>query len=211
MECPAQFADADDGPGGVRRLLSGGEDRIRADVSAASGFGPLACELYLGCSAFADAAPHLVVHLAGRISRTLGGAIAEWCSTPDDFVLVHQQLVRSSDQRGPDALSRWRTDSLQEPSRSRHFLSLRSTRRSVFILVFGRGVCDMESLGPGRLLEADPNTISFERPGGINSCAVDRHMGEERNSSPAEISTFELPGGMRSLCYSVLGQLRCSL
>ena len=117
----------DDGPGGVRRLLSGGEDRIRADVSAASGFGPLACELYLGCSAFADAAPHLVVHLAGRISRALGGAIAESRSTLDDFVLVHQQLVRSSDQRGPDALSRWRTDSLQKPSRSRHFLSLRST------------------------------------------------------------------------------------
>ena len=84
-------------------------------------------------------------------------------------------------------------------------------RRSVFVLVFGRGVCDMESLGPGRLLEADPNTISFERPGGINSCAVDRHVGEERNSSPAESSTFELPGGMRSLSYSVLGQLRCSL
>ena len=69
----------------------------------------------------------------------------------------------------------------------------------------------MESLGPGRLLEAGPNTIFFERAGGINSCAVDRHMGEERNSSPAESSTSELPGGMRSLSQSVLGQLRCSL
>ena len=211
MECPAQFADAREGLGGVRQLLSGGEDRIRADVSTASGFGPLASELYLGCSAFAGAAPHLVVHLAGRISRALRGAIAESRSTPDDFVLVHQQLVRSSNQRGPDALSRWRTDSLQEPSRCGHFLYLRRPHRSVFVLVFRRGVCGMELLGPGRLLEAGPNTISFERPGGINNCAVDRHVGEEPNSSPAESSTFELPGGVRSLCYSVLGQLRCSL
>src|SRR5207237_8970475 len=39
--------------------------------------------------------------------------------------------------------------------------------RFVFLLVFGRGVCGREPLGPGRLLEADPNTIFFNRPGGI--------------------------------------------
>ncbi len=195
----------------VCRLLSGSETRIRSHVSAASGLGPLASEFYPGRSTLADATAHLVVHPVGRISGALRSATTESRSAVDDSVLVHQQLVRSSDQRGTDALSRWQTDSLQEPSRRKHFLSLRSTHRSVFVLVFGRGVCGMESLGPGRLLEADPNTISFERPGGINSCAVDRHVGEERNSSPAESSTFELPGGMRSLCYSVLGQLLCPL
>ena len=73
------------------------------------------------------------------------------------------------------------------------------THRSVFVLVFGRGVCGMESLGPGRVLEAGPITIFFKRPGGINSCAVDRHVGEERNSAPAKSSTFALSGGVRSL------------
>ena len=140
-----------------------------------------------------------MVRATGRFSGALGGAIAESCSTPDDFMLVHQQLVRSTDQRGPDALSRWPTDSLQEPSRRRDFLPLRSPHRSVFVLVFGRSVCGMESLWPGRLLEADPNTIFFKCPGGINSGAVDRYVGEERNSAPAESLSFELPGGMRSL------------
>ena len=183
----------------VCRLLSGCETRIRSHVSAAPGLGSLASEFYPGRSTFTDAATHMGIRTFGCISGALGGAIAESCSTADDFMLVHQQLVRSSHQRGPDALSRWPTDSLQEPSRRRHFLSLRSPDRSVFVLVFGRGVCGMESLGPGRLLEADPNTIFFKRLGGINSCAVDRHVGEERNSAPAESSAFELPGGMCSL------------
>ena len=180
-------------------LLSGLENRIRAHVSAASGFGPLASEFYFGRSASFDTRTHLVGDTASRIAGAFGGASAESRSTVDDSVLVHQQLVRSSDQRGLDALFRWRTDSLQEPSRRGHFLSLCSSHRSVFVLVFGRGVCGMESFGPGRLLEADPNTIFFKRPGGVNSCAVDCHVGDEWNSAPAESTTFELPGGMRSL------------
>src|SRR5438132_13815791 len=119
----------------VCRLLPGRENRIRAHVSAASGLGPLASEFYLDRSTFADATAHLVVRPAGRVSAALGGPTAESRSAPDDFVLVHQQLVRSSDRRGPDALSRWWTDSLQEPSKRKHFLSLRSIHRSVFVLV----------------------------------------------------------------------------
>ena len=183
----------------VRRLLSGRANWIRAHVSATSGLGPLASEFYPDRSTFADATAHLVVRPAGRVSGALCSATTESRSTPDDLVLVHQQLVRSSHQRGPDALSGWQTDSLQEPSRRRDFLPLRSPHRSVFVLVFGRGVCGMESLGRGRLLEADPNTIFFKCPGGINSGAVDRYVGEERNSTPADSSTFKLPGGMRSL------------
>ncbi len=184
---------------GVCRLLSGRENRIRAHVSAAPGVGPLASEFHLSRSTFADATAHLVVRPVGRISGALRSATTESRSTLDDFGLVHQQLVRSTDQRGPDALSGWPTNSLQEPSRRGRFLSLRSPDRSVFVLVSRRGVCGMESLGPGRLLEADPNTIFFKRPGGINSCAVDRHVGDEWNSASAESATFELPGGMRSL------------
>ena len=183
----------------VCRLLSGSETRIRSHVSAASGLGSLASEFYPGRSTLADATAHLVVHPVGRISGALRSATAESRPTPDDFGLVRQQLVRSTDQRGPDALSHGRTNSLHEPSRRGHFLSLRSPHQSVFVLVFGRGVCAMESLGPGRLLEADPNTISFKRPGSINSGAVDRHVGEERNSAPAKRSTLTLPGGVRSL------------
>jgi len=195
----------------VRRLLFGRENRIRADVQAISGFGSLASEFYLGRSAFADATAHLVVRPPGRVSGAFGGPTTKSRSTPDDLVLVHQQLVRSSDRRGPDALSRWRTDSLQEPSKRKHFLSLRSIHRSVFVLVFRRGVCGMESLGPGHLLGADPNTIFFKRPGGINSGAVDRNVGDEWNSGAANSSTLALPGVMRSFSGSVLGQLRCSL
>ena len=162
---------------GVRWILFGRENRIRAHVSSASGLRPLASEFDPRCSAFADATARLVVRAAGRVSGALGGATAESRSTLDDFVLVYQQLVRSSDRRGPDALPGWRTDSLQEPSKRKHFLSLRSIHRSVFVLVFRRGVCGMESLGPRHLLEADPNTVFFKRPGGINSGAVDCHVG----------------------------------
>src|SRR5206468_4174657 len=137
---------------------------ISAHVSAASGLSPLASEFYPGRSTFADATAHLVVRPAGRVSGALRSATTESRSTADDFVLVHQQLVRSSDQRRPDSLSRWPTNSLQEPSRRGHFLSLRSNHRSVFVLVSRRGVCGMESLGPGRLLEADPALLFLPLP-----------------------------------------------
>ena len=195
----------------VCRLLSGCETRIRSHVSPASSFCSLASEFYPGRRAPFDTRTHLVGDTAGRIAGAFGGASAESGSTVDDFVLVHQQLVRSSDRRRPDALSYRRTDSIHEPSKRRHFLSLRSIPRSVFVLLFGRGVCDMESLGPRRVLGVDPNTIFFKRLGGINSGAVDRNVGDPRNLGPANGSTFALPGGVRSFFWSVLGQLCCSL
>jgi len=76
----------------VCRLLSGRENRIRAHVSAASGLGPLASEFYLGRSTFADATAYLVVRPVGRVSGALRSATTKSRSTPDDFVLVHQQL-----------------------------------------------------------------------------------------------------------------------
>src|SRR5207237_4762954 len=125
--------------------------------------------------------------------------------------LVYQQLVGSSDRSGADALSRWRTDSLRERSKHRRLLSLRSIHWSVFVLVFRRRVCGMEWLGPGHLLGTDPNTIFFERPGGINSSPVDRNVGNERNYSTANSPTFALPGGNRSLSWFVGGQPCCSI
>ncbi len=74
----------------VHWILHWRENRIRADVPAPSSFGALASELRFGCSASADASPHLVVHLAGRISRALGGAIGESRAAGDDFVLVRE-------------------------------------------------------------------------------------------------------------------------
>lgn len=74
----------------IHWILHRREDRIRADVPATSSFGALASELCSGCSASANASPDLVVHLAGRISRALGGAIAEPCSAFDDFMLVRE-------------------------------------------------------------------------------------------------------------------------
>ncbi len=74
----------------VHWILHWRENRIRADVPAPSSFGALASELCSGCSASADVSPDLVVHLAGRISRALGSAIAESRSAFDDFVLVRQ-------------------------------------------------------------------------------------------------------------------------
>jgi len=128
----------------VCRLLSRRANRVRAHVPAASGLGSLASEFYLGRSTLADAATRMGIHIAGRISGALGGAIAESCSTIDDFMLVHQQLVRSADRRRLDALPDRRTDSLHNASQRRHFLPLRSGHRPVFVLVFGRRVCGME-------------------------------------------------------------------
>src|SRR4029450_10531303 len=144
----------------------------RSHFLSSSVSGPLASEFYPGRRAFADATAHLVGRPAGRVSSPLGGASAESRSTVDDFVLVHQQLLRSSDRRRSDALSRRRTDSIHKPSERRHFLSLRSIPRSIFVLVFRRGVCRMESVGPRLLLGVDSNTIFFKRPGSINNSAV---------------------------------------
>src|SRR5207249_2819715 len=114
-------------------LLFGRKTRIRAHVSAASGLGSLASEFYPGRSTFADATAYLVVRRAGRVSCALRSATRESRSTADDFVLVHQQFVRSSDRSGFDALFRRRTDSLHKPSKHRRFLSLCSIHRSVFV------------------------------------------------------------------------------
>src|SRR4029450_5935584 len=73
-------------------------------LQAVSGFGPLASEFDPGGSAFADTAAPLVVRFAGRISGALGSANAKSRSAADDFVLVRQQLFRSVNQRGSDAL-----------------------------------------------------------------------------------------------------------
>ena len=125
-------------------VLSGRENRIRSDFSAASGFSPLASEFHPGSSAFADATAHLVVRPVGRVSGALGGAIAESRSAADDFGLVHQQLMRSGDRCGPDALPDRRTNSVREPSKHRYFLSLRSIHWSVSVLIFRRRICGME-------------------------------------------------------------------
>ena len=114
MERPVQFANGHNPIASLRRLLSGLKNRIRAHVSAASGLGSLASECYPGRSALVDAAAHLVARPGGRVSRPLGGATPEFRSAADDFVLVHQQLVRSTDRRRFDALSRRRTDSLHK-------------------------------------------------------------------------------------------------
>ncbi len=90
----------------LRRL----QNRVRAHVSPSPGFRSLAAEFCPGCGAFADATTRLVVRAAGRVSCAFGGAIPESRSTADDFMLVHQQFVRSTDRRRFDTLPRRRTD-----------------------------------------------------------------------------------------------------
>ena len=193
LECRVRYAHGYDRRVGVRRLLSGGKTRNSANVSAASDFGALASEFNPRCRAFAYAPAHLVVHPAGSVSGALGDATAKSRSTPDDFVLVRQQLVRSTHRRGANALSCRRTDSLHKPSQRGDFLPLRGVCRSVFVLFFRRGLRSMESLGPGRLLEADPNPIFFKRPGSVNSGSVDPNVGDDWNFRPANSPTFALP------------------
>ncbi len=79
------------------------------------------------------------------------------------------------------------------------------------VVVPGCGVCQMECLGSGQLLGPDPNTIFFERSGGINSGAVDRNVGDERNSDRANSWPRTLAGGMPSPFRSAFDQFRCSL
>ena len=65
--------------------------------------------------------------------------------------------------------------------------------------------------GQGRLLGADPGTAIFKCRLGVNNRAVDRNVGDEWNSAPANSITFALCGGMRSVSWFVGGQLRCPL
>ena len=171
-----------------------------------SGFGPLASEFDPGRSAFADATAHLVVHPAGGVSGALRSANTESCSAADDFVLVRQQLLRSGDRRGSDALPGTWTNSVHKPSQRGHFLPLCRVRRSVSVVVPGCGVCKMECLGSRQLLGADPHTIFFERSGGINSGTADRNVGDEGNSGPANSWTRIFAGGMPSSFRSALDQ-----
>ena len=100
--------------------------------------------------------------VAGAIrcaSSAFGGTIAESRSTAHDFVLVYQQLLRSTDRRRVDALPRGRAYSFHNASQRGPFLSLRRIHWSVFVLVFGRSVCRIESLGEGRLLGANPDRL----------------------------------------------------
>ena len=65
--------------------------------------------------------------------------------------------------------------------------------------------------GKGRLLGADPDTTFFKCAGGVNHRAVDRNVGYEWSSGPANSVPFALLGGMHSLFRSVGGQLCCPL
>ena len=194
---------------GIRWILRRLQDRVRAHVSPSPGFRSLAAEFCPGCGAFADATTRLVVRAAGRISGAFGGAIPESRSTADDFVLVHQQFVRSTDRCRFDTLPRRRTDSLQKPSQRGDFLPLRSVRRPASVLVPRRRVRGMESLGPRQLRAADPDTTIFKCSCGTNSRAVSSNVGDDRNFGPPDGPTFALLGSMRSLCWPVAGQLRC--
>ena len=185
-------------------ILSWCQSWFCADLPALSGFGPLASEFDPGCSAFADATAHLVVHPAGGVSGALGSANTEPCSAADDFVLVRQQLLRSGDRRGSDVLPGTWTNSVHKPSQRGNFLSLCRVRRAVSIVVPGCGVCEMECLGAGLLLGSDPHTIFFECSGGINSSAVDRNLGDDGNSCPAKSWTRIFVGSMPSSFRSAL-------
>ena len=196
---------------GIRWILRRLQNRVCAHVSTSSGFRSLAAEFCPGCGAFADATTRLVVRAAGRVSCAFGGAIPESRSTADDFVLVHQQFVRSTDRRRFDTLPRRRTDSLQKPSQRGDFLPLRSVRRPASVLVPRRRVRGMESLGPRQLRAADPDTTIFKCSCGTNSRATDHNVGDDRNLRPANRPTFALPRSMRSFYWTVAGQLRCPL
>ncbi len=120
-----------------------------------------------------------MVRTAGRISGALGGAVAEPRATLDDFKLVHQQLVRSINWRGPDALLGWQANSLHNTSQRGPFLSLRGVYWSFSVLVSRRRVRGMESLGPRRLLGVDPDTVIVQCSLGVNHRAVDRDVGHQ--------------------------------
>ena len=146
---------------GIHWILSWLQNRFCAHTYTTSSFRSLASEFYPGRSTFADAATHLGIRTAGRISGALGGTIAESCSTADDFMLVHQQLVRSADRRRLDALPGRRTDSLHNASQRRHFLSLRSIRGSVFSSFLDAAFVLWNNWGKDTYSGADPDTPFF--------------------------------------------------
>ena len=165
----------------VRRILPWMQNRFCTHVSTSSCLRSLASEWYRSCSAFADAAAQLVARVISCVSGAFGGAIAESSSAADEFELVCQQLLRSSNWRRLDALPGWRAYSLHDTSHRGPFLPLRGIHWSISVLVFRRRVCGMESLGTGRLLGADPDTTFFKCARGVNNRAVDRNVGYGRS------------------------------
>ncbi len=135
-----------------------------------------------------------MVRTAGRISGALGGAVTEPRATVDDFKLVHQQLVRSSNWRGLDALLGWQANSLHNTSQRGLFLSLRGVYWSFSVLVSRRRVRGMESMGQRRLLGVDPDTVIVQCSLGVNHRAADRDVGHQGSSSPADSVTLALLG-----------------
>ena len=97
------------------------------------------------------------------------------------------------------------------PSQRGPFLPLRGIHWSVFVLVFRRRVCGMESLGAGRLLGADPDTTFFKCARGVNNRAVDRNVGDEWKFGPENSIDVRVIWRHASLSRSVGGQLRCPL
>src|SRR4030095_13351057 len=105
-------------------------------------------------------------------SSASGGTIAESRASAHDFVLVYQQLLRSSNRRRVDAVPGRRAYSFHNASQRGPFLSMRGIHWSVFVLVFRRRVCRIESLGAGRLLGTDPDTTLLKCARGLNNRAV---------------------------------------
>ena len=199
---------------GVHWILSWVQNRFCTHVSTTSCIRSLASEFCARRSAFADAAAQLVACVIGGASSAFGGAIAESRSAADDFKLVCQQLLRSSNRRRLDAVPGGRAHSLHDPSHRGPFLPLRGIHWSVSVLVFRRRVCGMESLGAGRLLGADPDTTFFKCARGINNRAVDRNVGDEWSSGPAKarlsryLEACALFLGLLAVSYAVLYELR---
>src|ERR1700704_1606785 len=75
------------------RLLCWFADRLRSDLSAASGICSLAAEFNFAGRAFAHACPRLVADAAGRVSGSRRCAGAESHSDADDSLLFHKQLL----------------------------------------------------------------------------------------------------------------------
>ena len=153
----------------------------------------------------------MVGRAIGCASSAPGDAITESRSTAHDFVLVYQQLLRSTDRRRVDAVPGAWAYSFHNASERGSFLPLRSLHWSVFVLVLRRRVCRMESLGRGHLLGADSSTPVFERSRGIDNCAVSGDMGDDWNPASENSKTVALPGGMRAIYCSVAHKLRCPL
>src|SRR5262249_2590419 len=191
--------------------LSRLQSRLCTDVSTSSCLCSLASEFCSRRRAFADAVAQLVACVIGCASSAFGGAIAESCPTADDFMLVHQQLLRSRNRRRLDALLGRRTYSLHNASQRGPLLSLRSFHRSVSVLVFRRRLRGVEPFGARRILGVDPNTVIFQCRLSVNHCPVDCDMGHEWSSAHENSITFALPGGMRRLSRFAGNQLCCPL